>query len=451
MNIQTIYRHRFWLLGAVGLGLGAGLASCVSAPTKKPAPSATSQPAPVASRPAPTRPTPVSQAPIQTAPSAPTVPILPPQNRPDTQQYTHFGDWKSSFEARTANVAGMRALLGPARLNESVIRLDNNQAEFTKMVWEYLDGALTQSRVNQARQKRQEMINTLTSAENTYGVPASVVTAIWGLESSFGANMGKTDLVDALSSLAYSGRRRAFAENELVSMAHMIARGDIGRSDLKGSWAGGMGHTQFIPSTWMQYGVDADGDGRKNPFTKVDSLTSTAHYLASAGWVRGLPAYIEVNLPAQFEYRHLGASYRLDDWRALGLVATDGTAIHGAHMAQLFLPAGIHGPKLLTTPNFEVIKVYNNSSNYALAVSTLANRMNGKAGITQSFPRHEQGLSKYQIQRLQQNLSAQGYNTGGIDGIAGANTRKAFASWQAANGQIPDGFITQNSAQRLIY
>lgn len=384
-----------------------------------------------------------------------TTPSSKPQYQPavpaqPAQQYRSFYDWKMDFDRR-ANNSTLSTLLSGATYSQNVVSLDSSQAEFTKMVWSYLDSAVSASRVSQARTKRQEMINTLTHAENTYGVPASIVTAIWGLESSFGAGMGRMDLVSSLSSLAYDGRRRAFAENELVAMAKMIERGDISQYDLKGSWAGGMGHTQFIPSTWLAQGVDADGDGRKNPFTKVDSLTTTASYLANAGWVRGLPAYIEVALPQNFDYRYIGQTMSLDNWRSMGLMPMDNEYLGGAETAELFLPAGINGPKLLTTKNFSVIKVYNNSSNYALAVAMLANKMNGKAGIVASFPRNEQGLSKYQIQKLQQTLTAQGYDTKGVDGVAGVNTRAAFARWQSANGQIPDGFITQNSAASLIY
>lgn len=411
---------------------------------------------------APSQPTPIS-TPAQAVTPTHTAPVYTPapvygEPRPSypnasaQRHYASFYEWKQDFMGRMSAIYPawqVNDLFADAHPNEQVVSLDGNQAEFAKMPWQYLDGAVSNSRVSEGRQKRREMLPLFDEIERRYGVPASIVTAIWGLESSFGAGMGKTDLVDALSSLAYDGRRRAFAEGELVAMLALTQRGDISKNDLKGSWAGGMGHTQFIPSTWLKQGVDGDGDGRKNPFNRADALTSTASYLANAGWVAGLPAYVEVGLPAHFDYRYLGATLPVSTWQGLGLHLFE--PMNTNEQATLFLPAGIDGPKLLTSKNFEVIKVYNNSSNYALAVATLANRLNGKAGIQSAFPRHERPLSRTQVQRLQQALTALGYDTKGTDGVIGTNTRRAFASWQNANGRVSDGFISERSAATLLY
>lgn len=369
------------------------------------------------------------------------------------QAYGSFEEWKQDFILRIQRRYGHTAtrLFGQAKLSERAVRLDGNQAEFDKMPWEYLDGITAASRVSQGQQKRRELLNVLEHAERRYGVPASIVTAIWGVESSYGKNMGNFSLVDALSSLAYDGRRREFAENQLMAMIDLVNKGDVSESQLVGSWAGGMGHTQFIPKTWLDEGVDGDGDGRRNPFNEADALTSTASYLANAGWIAMLPAYIEVSLPTGFDYRYLKASLSLDEWRRLGLSGRSGQPLVGNHKAKLWLPAGINGPILLTTQNFEAIKVYNNSSNYALAVSALANLMNGQTAFYASFPRHERPLSRQQVQQLQQLLTSQGFDTKGVDGVVGTNTKLAFADWQAANGRIPDGFISQSSIQGLVY
>ena len=281
-------------------------------------------------------------------------------------------------------------------------------------------------------------------------MPASIATAIWGLESSYGAGMGSMDLVSALSSLAYDGRRRDFAESQLLALRSMINRGDVNDYELKGSWAGGMGHTQFIPSTWLEQGVDGNGDGKKNPWSTADALTSTANYLANAGWVRGLPTFFEVRLPSGFNYTLLNQKQPLDAWRALGITTVGDAPLSGSAVGELWMPAGANGPVLITTQNFDVIRVYNNSTSYALAVSLLAKRINGESGIVASWPYHEQALSNSQIRQLQQRLNDAGYDTKGIDGIAGANTRSAFARWQADNGRIPDGFISQSSARDLL-
>lgn len=381
-------------------------------------------------------------------------PVTPPMPAVSERHYGSFAEWKSDFINR-AIAQGYRAdevyaLMNSASLNHQVIALDGKQAEFAKMPWEYAESAVSGNRVSQGRLKTDEYPSLLSALEERFGVPRYVVVAIWGMESSYGAGMGNTNLVNALSSLAYDGRRRAFAEGELLAMLGMIQRGDTHRDELKGSWAGGMGHTQFIPSTWLTQGIDGNRDGRIHPWTISDALSATANYLSGSGWVRGVDAFYEVRLPAGFNHALIGQKHPLSFWKSQGLSPLSGTV--GADVpAELWLPAGIHGPALLTTPNFEVIKVYNNSSNYALGVALLAKRIKGENGIISSWPRHERPLSSAQVQRLQENLNAKGYDAGKADGMAGTNTRRAFARWQADNGKIPDGFISQNSASELIW
>lgn len=381
-----------------------------------------------------------------------------PTNTPSMTSQSHyatFTEWKHDFIhralAKGINTNSLNSLMSNATLNQRVIELDRSQAEFTKMPWEYVESAASSNRISQGRSKLTENLSILTSAESIYGTPKEITAAIWGMESSYGAGMGSMDLVNALSSLAYDGRRREFAENQLLAMLLMIERGDVAASQLKGSWAGGMGHTQFIPTTWIQESIDGDADGRKNPWNRQDALTSTASYLANAGWIRGLQPFYEVRLPTGFDFLQLNSKRSLDAWKALGLVSASGEYFGGVHDAQLWLPAGQYGPALLLTKNFEVIRVYNNSSSYALGVSLLAKKIAGGNDLIQSWPRHEQPLSRTQIINLQKNLTAQGYDTQGIDGVAGSNTRQAFARWQAANGQIPDGFISQRTAGHLVW
>lgn len=427
------------------------LVSCVSKPTNP-----TGQTTPVVNqKPVVPSTQPAVTQPVTVQPAVNDSRIFVQTDR-SSHHYNSFEDWRSDFIARTGgnyDTNLLYDLLGSAKLDQSVIRLDNNQAEFAKMPWEYLNSAVSSSKIKQGQAKRQSQYNLLMQNENTYGVPASIVTAIWGIESSFGAAMGNTDLPQALASLAYEGRRREFAEEQLKAMMIMIERGDVQKHTLKGSWAGGMGHTQFIPTTWLTHGVDGDFDGKKNPWSTADALTSTANYLAKSGWVRGLPAYIEVRLPANISpnalNHYLNGKQTLDTWRNLGLVSISGENLSGANLAELWFPAGISGPAILTTQNFDVIKVYNNSSSYALAVAALANGINNRPTIVTNFPTFEKGLSRTQISQLQQRLTAQGYDTKGVDGVAGANTRRAFARWQADNGRFADGFISQNTAMGL--
>lgn len=369
--------------------------------------------------------------------------------------YGNFDAWKSDFLRRSytggINASVLNALMANASLNQQVINLDRSQAEFTKMPWQYVDGAVSAGRVKQGKNKLNENMHLLADAEAKYGTPREIITAIWGMESSYGAGVGNSNLVDALSTLAYEGRRREFAENQLISMVNMVERGDASVSQFVGSWAGGMGHTQFIPSTWLEQGVDGDFDGHINPWNKNDALTSTASYLANSGWVRHLEPYYEVRLPYNFNYDLSERKQSLDAWRAAGITLVDGAYFGGDHLATLWLPAGVAGPILLLTQNFDAIRAYNNSSSYALGVSLLARRIAGGSDLVQPWPRQEKPLSSAQVKNLQRNLTAQGYDTQGIDGVLGSNTRRAFARWQKSNGQIPDGFISQRTASHLAW
>lgn len=409
---------------------------------------------------APTQPKPQPlppQPPVVIVPKPPVVvpprPTPKPVPAPVQPRYGSFGEWKTSFAERASQQGYHRQdierLLAMADYNELAITLDRSQAEFVKMPWEYVDSALSSGRVSAGRSNYTTQQSLLNRIENQYGVPASIVTAIWGMESSYGKGMGNSSLPSSLATLAYDGRRKAFAEEQLLAMLQLVQRGDINWSQLKGSWAGGMGHTQFIPQTWLTQGVDGDGDGRKNPWNMADALTSTANYLSRSGWQRGVDAVYEVRLPAGFDYTHVGSKKSLADWQQLGIQFMGYPNIRAAQ-AELWLPAGKEGPALLITDNFNVIKVYNNSSNYALAVSLLAKAIIGQPTLQQDWPRYEQPLANYQVRQLQERLTAQGFDTQGTDGIAGNNTRKAFARWQAVNGQIPDGFISQRSAATLI-
>lgn len=417
---------------------GSWLASCSTQP---PAPPATKPlppvkpPVIVQSKPPVVRPTP----PVTT-----TVPAV---------RYPTFASWKSDFIQRSmangVNGNDLQRLLGDAEYNAQVVSSDKNQAEFAKMPWEYLDGVLASSRVTGGQQKYNSLNDLLMGIENRFGVPASIVTAIWGMESSYGGFTGNSSLANSLSTLAYDGRRQAFAESQLLALLQLVERGDIDWSQLKGSWAGGMGHTQFIPRTWLDEGVDGDGDGHRNPWNSADALSSTASYLSRSGWQRGLPTFYEVRLPTGFDYRQVSSKKTVADWQRLGVQFLT-APVSGNSVTELWLPAGKEGPALLLTQNFDAIKVYNNSANYALGVSLLAKAIVGQGELQADFPRYERPLANYQVVQLQERLTRLGFDTKGTDGVIGNNTKLAFQRWQAANGQIPDGFITQRSAAMLV-
>lgn len=397
-----------------------------------------------------TKPAPV----IIVKPEPPKVVTPQPQPQPKAT-YNSFADWKSDFTMRAIsegyNAYDVRTLMDSAQLNSQVISLDSSQPEFSKMPWDYADSAVSSGRVSRGIRKFAEERALLARLESQYGVNAEIIAAIWGMESSFGAVTGSSYIPSSLASLAYDGRRRAFAEDNLLALMTLMTRGDVYQSQLDGSWAGGMGQTQFIPATWLAHGVDGNGDGRRSPWTTADALASTANYLSNSGWVRGLAPYYEVTLPPSFDYGVMGQKLPASAWQAMGVNAISGMYVEPSTPLELWLPAGKDGPALLLSPNFDVIKVYNNSSNYALGVSLLGRAISGQSGLQTSWPRYEQPLSTTQVKSLQQRLTNAGYDTKGVDGIMGTNTRTAFAKWQAANGQTPDGFVSQRSASALIW
>ncbi|WP_348548735.1 lytic murein transglycosylase [Psychrobacter sp. KFRI-CH2-11] len=367
--------------------------------------------------------------------------------------YGSFSDWKSDFSMRAMasghDAQTIRRLLDLAYLNQQVISLDSGQPEFSKMPWEYVDSAVSDGRVSIGKRKFAEQRAFLSQLQSQYGVSAEIIAAIWGMESSYGAVTGNSSIPSSLASLAYDGRRQEFAETQLLSLASLLQRGDVSWSQLDGSWAGGMGQTQFIPDTWLKQGVDGDGDGHRNPWATGDALASTANYLSNSGWVRGLAPFYEVRIPASFDYAVVGSKQSAARWAALGIDTIDDVSLDANTQMELWLPAGKDGPALLLSPNFDVIKVYNNSSSYALGVSLLGKALAGQGGLYKSWPRYERPLSTVQVRNLQQRLTSMGYDTKGADGIVGTNTRRAFQRWQADNGQTPDGFITQRSAASL--
>lgn len=386
----------------------------------------------------------------QQAPSEP-----PPQTAPVQTAPQSFAQWQEQFKQRAIaaghEVQAVARLIDNVQENPRIVAQDRKQPEFAKMPWEYVDGAVSSARIQSGRSHYRDNAALIDAAARQSGVPAEIITAIWGIESGFGANTGSADLAGSLATLAYEGRRREFAEQQLLALLELLRRGDVQWTQLRGSWAGGMGHTQFIPGTWQQYGSDGNGDGRRDPWQAADALASTAHYLGASGWISGLPWGYEVRLPQGFDYGLIGQSLPLSDWAGMGLAALGGADFSAnPQAAELWLPAGVQGPALLLTKNFRVIRVYNNSSSYALAVALLGEGIAGRGGLQTPWPRHEQPLSGAQVKALQTRLTQLGFDTKGSDGILGNNTRNAFALWQAANGQIPDGFISQNSAAALL-
>ena len=365
-------------------------------------------------------------------------------------QPRNFAEWKAGFRTRAleAGIAPAtfdRAFAG-VELNEKVISLDGRQPEFTRPIWEYLDGAVSESRIATGRAQADAKRSVLNQIESRYGADYEAVLAIWGLESGFGSNFGSIPVIESMATLAYEGRRKKFAEEQLIAALRILQAGDIEPGQMVGSWAGAMGHTQFIPTSFLSYAVDFTGDGRRDLWAAdaQDALASTANYLGRFGWTRGSPAVVEVVLPEGFDYALADDSTRMTaaEWRALGVRAMEGRLAMGDEMISILLPAGARGPAFAAYPNFRVIKRYNNSTSYALAVAKLADRIKGGPGIKAAWPRGDRPLSLTEKKDLQERLTALGFDTQGVDGIIGPNSRKAVRGFQQANGLLPDGYVS---------
>lgn len=361
-----------------------------------------------------------------------------------------FHAWLQAF-AQEALAAGIRqqtvdAMLAHAQWQPRVVELDRAQPEFTRTPWAYLDSAVSPRRVAQGRAQRRQHAAALEAAERRYGVPASIVTAIWGMESNYGQNFGSFSAIDALATLAYDGRRRDWARAELLAALRIVDRGDIAADALVGSWAGAMGHTQFLPSVFLAHAVDADGDGRRDIWGSVADVTaSTANFLAHSGWQSGQPWGVEVQLPADFDYARAELSVHQDSdaWAAEGVRGMNGAALPRLQGASIVTPAGARGPALLVGPNFRALLRYNNSVNYALAVGLLARQIDGGTGLIATWPRDLTPLSRSEIKALQQQLNARGFDTGTPDGVAGPATRAGLRGYQQSQGLPADGYATR--------
>lgn len=367
-----------------------------------------------------------------------------------------FATWVADFrrQARAEGIAPstLAAAFDSVDYLPRVIELDRSQPEFTRQVWDYLDSAVSETRITQGRAKLAAQHDAIAAASQRYGVPAEILVAIWGIESNYGGNFGSFSTIDALATLGYDGRRPDFARNQLMAALRILERGDIDRERMRGSWAGAMGHTQFIPTSFEAYARDADGDGRRDIWGSIaDVMASTAYYLDESGWWTGKPWGVEVRLPADFDYAQTELSTRRPSqaWAVQGVTPIHGDTLPEFSEASVIAPAGARGPAFLVGHNFRVIMRYNNSTSYALAVGLLSDRIAGQPGVVADWPRNEPALSRSQVKTLQTQLNAHGFDVGAPDGVIGPNTRRGIREFQRSLGETPDGFATLDLLRRL--
>lgn len=368
-----------------------------------------------------------------------------------------FEQWRDGFRAQ-ALAAGISAQTFDAAFegiepDDSVVTADRSQPEFTRPVWQYLESAVSAARVRNGQARSLENAEVLQRIETTYGVDRATVVAIWGMESNFGQQMGSKNVIRSLATLAYEGRRPDFGRDQLIAALQILQHGDVPARNMIGSWAGAMGQTQFIPTTYNRYAVDFDGDGRRDIWgSSEDALASTANYLHVSGWQPGRTWGFEVRLPEGFDYAQADMSIRkpIAQWRRLGVQPVNGNLpIDPAGDASLLIPAGYRGPAFLVTDNFRAILTYNNSTSYALAVGLLADSFKGGGQLIGQWPVDERPLSRSERIELQQKLMDRGYAPGTPDGIIGANTRRAIRAYQTAIHWPADGYPTQALLERL--
>ncbi|MFD1696993.1 lytic murein transglycosylase [Roseibium aestuarii] len=327
------------------------------------------------------------------------------------------------------------------------LRLMEAQSEFVKPVWDYLSSAVSDDRVKRGRELLDEYATVLSRIEARYGVDREAILAIWGMETNYGTFKGRHNVIRALATLAYAAPRRGdFWSKELIKALGIVQAGHVRYEDMEGSWAGAMGHTQFMPTSWQAYAADYDGDGRRDIWTSVpDALASTANYLAEHGWQTGKTWGYEVALPRGFDYRLADESTTLSlgEWRRHGVMRANGKEFpRPQDDAILVMPAGAGGPAFLMLRNFYVIKRYNNATAYALAVGHLSDRIIGGGSFHGDWSREYLPLSKAETKELQEELNRRGYNVGSADGLVGPATRKAIRAYQKALGLIPDGYAS---------
>jgi membrane-bound lytic murein transglycosylase B len=393
------------------------------------------------------------------APSAPAISTAPPAPAtPAAAQPTQdFATWLDQLrsDALAAGISAntvQSAFSGVKAPIPRVLELDRSQPEFVQTFTAYMRNRMSDARIARGQRLLQEHAALFARLEQEYGVQPHYLVAFWALESNFGDETGGFSVIDALATLAYDPRRADFFRTELLTALRIIDAGHVTAARMSGSWAGAMGQCQFMPSTFMSYAKDGDGDGRIDVWGSVpDVMTSAANYLSRAGWKRGERWGREVVLPANFDFALADTNVRksVTDWNKLGVRRADGAPLgESEQLGSIVVPTGANGPAFLGYDNFQTIMVWNRSIFYAISVGHLADRFMG-AGPIAHMPANEQALARNDVLELQTLLNQLGFDAGTPDGVLGSRTRAAVREYQLRNALAADGYASFAFLTRL--
>ncbi len=363
--------------------------------------------------------------------------------------YPSFKSWIEDVkkEARRKGISVQTvAQLDFVKRNEKIVVLSNKQPEYIRPPWEYIERMLTETRIRRGKKLLQQNKYLFQRLEKHFGVSRYILTAIWGMETNFGSYQGELGVLQSLATLSYEqSRRQKFWRQQLFAALEIIDSGDISAKNMKGSWAGAMGQTQFIPTTYLAHAIDFTGDGKRDIWgSSEDALGSTANYLKVSGWNSKLQWGYEVTLPKRFDYTQADLSIKksMKAWYKTGVRSIRNKIPNTKDKASIFMPAGHMGPVFLVTENFRSILRYNTANIYALTAGLLSEQLQGELGINTPWPVKQRPLQPKELVELQKKLLAYGYNIGKADGILGTVTRRAIKKFQNKNGLTPDGHPT---------
>ncbi|WP_183845189.1 MULTISPECIES: lytic murein transglycosylase [unclassified Rhizobium] len=372
--------------------------------------------------------------------------LVPDNARADSRFQKWIADfYQTAAQSGISKATYQKAFSGVSEPDPTVLEKAAYQPEFTSKIWDYVDSRVNPYTVKIGREMAAKHARTLDAIERRFGVDKTILLAIWSMESNYGAILDKDDRLHyvprALATLAYADPSRAkFAKKQLVAALKILQNGDVPAREMTGSWAGAMGHTQFIPTSYLLYAVDADGNGHRDIWNSVpDALATSANLLMKNGWDTGKTWGYEVVVPADAA-KQAGKTHTLAQWAALGLTRPNGKAFRdGGTKAMLKMPAGAGGPGFVMTANFFTIKNYNASDSYALAVGLLADQIAGYGGMQQRWPRPDGALDITEKFELQTRLKTLGYYNGEVDGNFGSGSKAAISAVQERIGMQPDG------------